>query len=109
MRPGARSTIPWSVPDAAELYAWYSEHGDDLVPIYGDLGDAPPTAREIVDGLHGAMADALVAGWGVGGAARQRLEAAAGHVAGSLAVEQGLGDEEAAELAASLLRAAAGR
>lgn len=98
----------------AELYAWYGEHGDDLVPIYRDLGDAPPTAREIVDGTHGAMVDALVAGWDVEGPAQQRLRAAAGHAVHlwtwhSLAVDQGLGDDQAAELAASLLRAAAGR
>lgn len=117
---------PWPDPEAwrefadpqdrarralVELYAWYGEHAQDLLPIYRDLGVAPPSAQEAVEAIERSMAEVLVADWEVSGRARRRLRAAAGHAVRlwtwhSLAVEQGLGDQTASELAASLLHEA---
>lgn len=95
----------------AELYGWYGEHGDDLLPIYRDLPVAPRPAQESVDEHDRTMAEALVAGREAPEQRRLRLRAAAVHVVRfwtwhSLAVEQGLGDQQAAELAAGMLEAA---
>lgn len=96
----------------AELYGWYGEHGDELLPIYRDLPAAPRSAQEAVDEFDRRMAEALVVDREVPEQRRPRLRAAAVHVVRlwtwhSLAVEQGLGDQQAAELAAGMLEAAA--
>lgn len=118
---------PWPDPDAwrtiedprlravhalTELYAWYGEHGQDLLPIYRDLAAGPRSAQDSVEAVDRTMADALVAGWDVSGQSWRRLEAAAGHAVRfwtwySIAVEQELGERQAAELVASLLEVAA--
>ncbi len=118
---------PWPDPEAwraiddprvraahavGELYAWYGTHADDLLPIYRDLPSAPRSAQVAVDELDRTMADALVTGWDVPGQDRTRLQAAAGHVVRlwtwhSLAVEQELGDQPAADLAVALMHVAA--
>lgn len=72
---------------------------------------APATQRAMYDEEDQQLADALVVGTGVRGNARRRLKAAV-HAVNfwtwrSLAVEQGLADEEAADLAAALLVGAA--
>lgn len=118
---------PWPDPEAwreiadpqdrarralVELYAWYGEHAPDLLPIYRDLAVAPRSAQEAVEAIDRSMAEVLVTDWEVSGQERRRLRAAAGHAVRlwtwhSLAVEQGLGDQAAGELAASLLHVAA--
>lgn len=118
---------PWPDPEAwrsivdpqerarrglVELYAWYGEHAEDLLPIYRDLPVAPRSSQEAVVEIERAMADTLVAGWDAAGGAGGHLRATAVHVVGlwtwhSLAVEQELGDEQAAALAACLVRGAA--
>ncbi len=85
---------PWPDPDAwrefadpqdrarralVELYAWYGEHAQDLLPIYRDLAVAPPSAQEAVEAVDRSMAEALVGDWEVSEQARDRLRAAAGH------------------------------
>lgn len=116
--PGAWRDIPDVETRArtglGELYGWYRDNGDDLLPVYRDFAVMPATAREEAQAQVGGYGDALVAGTGVRGAARRRLRAAAGHAVSfwtwrSLTVEQGLDHEEAVDLAASLLVAAARR
>lgn len=97
-----------------ELYRWYGDHGEELLPMHRDVAAIPPTAQQAMREDHRRFAEALVAGTGVRGRARRRLRAAASHAVSvwtwhSLAAEQGLGDAEAAELAADLVVAAARR
>ena len=93
------------------LYPWYREHADELYPIHRDLEAMPAAARERTSADTRALAEALVEGHGRRGRAGRGLLATAGHVASfwtwrSLALEQGLDDEEAAELGARFLAAA---
>lgn len=94
-----------------ELYGWYGAHGEDLLPMHRDVAAMPAAVQQAVREEHERFAEALVVGTGVRGHARRRLRAAAGHAVDvwtwhSLAVEHGLADAEAAELAAELLIAA---
>jgi AcrR family transcriptional regulator len=96
----------------AELYAWYRQHGDQLLPLYRDIEAWPVTVQEAARAETAALVEALVAGSGVRGAARRRVKATAGHAVSfwtwrSLTVEHGLDDAEAADLAAALLVEAA--
>lgn len=97
-----------------ELYGWYRDNGDELLPIYRDMLTMPPMALESPDDELEVMADALVSGSGLRGHARRRARAAARLAVSfwtwrALAVEQGLDDAEAARLAASLVVAAVDR
>jgi AcrR family transcriptional regulator len=97
-----------------DLYAWYGDTGQDLLPIYRDAEALPPAARATMQSQSDDFVDALTAGAGARGNARQRLRAAAGHAVSywtwhSLVVEQSLESEDAAYLAASLLFVATGR
>jgi AcrR family transcriptional regulator len=94
-----------------ELYGWYRDSGHELRPILRDLETLPPAAQQETHKEFQAYADALVIGSGVRGHARRRLRATAGLVVSfftwhSLAVEQGLDDREAVELAVRLLTCA---
>ena len=95
-----------------ELYAWYNEHGEALLPIYRDLHALPADEREAERAHMQQLVDALVTGTGVRGRARRHLRAAAGHAVSlwtwhSLCGEQALDHAEGADLAASLLIRAA--
>jgi AcrR family transcriptional regulator len=94
-----------------ELYAWYRQHGEALFPIYRDMTAMPDSVQAAMRAAHDQAAGALVHGFGARGRARQRLYAAAGHVVSfwtwrSLAVDQGLPDSEAVEVAARFLTSA---
>lgn len=94
-----------------ELYRWYGAHGEDLLPMHRDVAAMPAALQQAMREEHERFAEALVVGTGIRGRARRRLRAAAGHAVSvwtwhSLAAEQGLGDIDAAELAAELLVAA---
>ena len=96
----------------AELYEWYRACGDELLPIVRDHEAMPPSARQELAGAFRAFADGLVAGSGVRGRARRRLEATAGLVVSfwtwrTLTSEHGLGTEEAVDLAVRQLACAA--
>jgi AcrR family transcriptional regulator len=96
----------------SELYAWYGEHGAELYPIYRDMASMPRSAQQDVRAQWAAVADALVDGLAESTAARRPLRAVAGHLIGlwtwrSLVVDQGLGEDEAVEIAVRLLGAAA--
>lgn len=99
-----------------ELYPYYRRTAPMLDNVYRD-GALMPVVAEILgdfDSYLAAGADALMAGRGLRGAARRRTRAALGHAVAfstwrSLAREQGLGDGEAAALAAALVDAAATR
>ena len=96
-------------------YRWFGRHGGELYPIYRDMAAMPRSTRTSMAAATASLADALVGaspGEGAtGGAAGTRAEracAVAGHVASfwtwhSLSVEQGLGDDAAAEVAADML------
>jgi Bacterial regulatory proteins, tetR family. len=96
----------------SELYGWYREHGAELFPIYRDMATMPRSTQEQLRAESEARADALVDGIRVPAPARRALRAVAGHLISlmtwrSLVVEQGLGEDEAVEVAARLLCAAA--
>ncbi len=96
-----------------ELYGWYQACGDELLPIVRDHQAMPAATQQELAETFQAFADALVAGSGVRGRARRRLNATAGLVVSfwtwhSLTTEQGLDTPAAADLAATLLSCAAG-
>jgi len=96
----------------SDMYGWYREHGEELFPIYRDMASMPRPTREQARTDARARADALVDGLTVPDEARRTLRAVAGHLLGlmtwrSLVVEQGLGHDEAVEVAVRLLCAAA--
>ena len=96
----------------SELYGWYSEHGAELFPIYRDMATMPRSTQEEIRDQWAAVADALLDGLPVSRAARRPRRAVAGHLISlmtwrSLVVEQGLGEDDAVELAVRLLCAAA--
>ena len=97
-----------------DLYAYY--RGVEQMMVNSLRDEAPlPVVHEAL-GPYRAMLEAvrelLMAGRGVRGRARERVQAAIGHALAfptwrSLAREQGLGDEAAADLMARLVAAAA--
>jgi len=92
----------------AELYGWYRRHGDELFPIHRDRHGMPESVQAAMAATDDAMARALVHGFAGRGRPRRRLHAAARHAVSfstwrSLAVDQGLSDGEAAELAACVV------
>ena len=101
-----------SVPDLpsrahlaiGELYAWYAEVGEDLLPIYRDLDAWPPRARERRRAEATAMAEAILGDAAATGDAGRRLRAVVAHATSLFTwrslVDAGLASPEAAELAA---------
>ena len=95
----------------SELYGWYGDHGVELYPIHRDMAAMPPSAREAIRAQSKERADALLDGLPVSRTARRQLRAVAGHLVGlmtwrSLVVEQGLGEDEAVDVAVRMLIAA---
>jgi AcrR family transcriptional regulator len=95
-----------------ELYAWFSDHGKELFPIYRDEASTPPASQAGRRRQVAAIADALLAGNAGAGARGRRLRAVAGHLVSfwtwrSLTNDQGLTDEEAADVGVRLLLAEA--
>jgi AcrR family transcriptional regulator len=96
-----------------ELYAYYRRSEQMLANLHRDE-ELVPTVKRQFAGYHqfaGIMQQTLVAGHGARGRARERLLAAAGHAVAfttwrSLARDQGLDDEHAADLMARLVAAA---
>ena len=91
-----------------ELYGWYRDNGEELLPLYRDIAAMPASIRQAMREESQRFADALVTGSGARGHARRRLQAAAGHVTSfwtwhSLTVEQDLDHTEAADLATRLV------
>lgn len=96
----------------SELYGWYREHGAELFPIYRDMATMPRSTQDQLRAEGAARADALLDGLPVPRTARRTLRAVAGHLVSlmtwrSLVVEQGLGEDEAVEVAVRLVCAAA--
>lgn len=96
----------------SDIYGWYREHGAELFPIYRDMASMPRSTQERARTDAQVRADALVDGITVPAVARRTLRAVAGHLVGlmtwrSLVLEQGLGDDEAVEVAVRLFGAAA--
>lgn len=91
-----------------DLYAWYDDTGDELYPIYRDAAHTPESNQRARKATNDRMADAILAGAPVSGAAKRRLRAAVGHAIGfwtwrSLVVDQGLSTREASALAAEFV------
>jgi AcrR family transcriptional regulator len=98
----------------AELYGWYRPNELMLYNLYRDASAMPVVQEHLtgIDGLLAAAREILVRGHPSRGRARDRLSAATGHALAysswrSLALEQGLTDDQAADLMARLLEAAA--
>ena len=96
----------------SDMYGWYRDHGAELFPIYRDMATMPRSTQEQARTDARARVDTLVDGIPVPNSARRTLRAVAGHLLGlmtwrSLAVEQGLGNEEAIEVAVRLFSGAA--
>ncbi len=114
--PAAWKTIP-DLEDRArrafsDLYGWFRDHGDELFPIYRDMATMPLSTQEQIRAQWAAVVDAFFDGIQVSPAASRPLRAVAGHLLSlltwrSLVVDQGLGADEAVDLAVRLLGAAA--
>ena len=101
----------------SELYAWFRDHADELYPINRDAAGMPTSAQQVRDAANRRLADALIAGpagddSNPDGDGRL-LRAVARHLVDfwtwrSLVVQQGLDDDEAVEVAVTLLTALAG-
>jgi AcrR family transcriptional regulator len=96
----------------SELYAWFSDHGKELFPIYRDEAATPPASQAGRRRQVAAIADALLAGDSRTGSRGRRLRAVAGHLVSfwtwrSLTNDQGLSDAEAADVGVRLLMAEA--
>lgn len=90
------------------LYAWYREHADELTPIYRDMTGMPLSAQETMAAENRQLGDALVAGHAGAGADGRAIRAVARHVLSfvtwrSLAIQQGLEDTEAVDVAVRFL------
>jgi AcrR family transcriptional regulator len=97
-----------------ELYAYYRRAGGMLDKLLRDEGAVPVVARLFAPfhQLLELIAEMLLRGRGLRGKARTRVHAAIGHAVSfrtwqQLTAEQGLRDEEAAELMRRLVAAAA--
>jgi AcrR family transcriptional regulator len=94
-----------------QMYGWYRQHGAKLYPIYRDVAAVPRSAQELTRAEARARVDALVDGVAGSPIQTRPLRAVAGHLLSlmtwrSLVVEQGLGEDEAIEVAVRLLCAA---
>jgi len=91
-----------------ELYAWFRAHADELYPIYRDMTSIPRSSQAAMREDRRHLAEILV-GDRVDGAERSRIvRAVARHLVDfrtwwSLAIDDELTDEEAAELGVRVL------
>jgi AcrR family transcriptional regulator len=97
-----------------ELYAWYGETQQILSNVLRDAEYVPASARVRFLGYFDAVSAALLRGRRARGRARARVAAAIRHAAGfatwrSLTREQGLSDDDAVRLMASLVSVAGRR
>jgi AcrR family transcriptional regulator len=95
-----------------DLYAWFTDHGKELFPVYRDEAATPPASQAGRRRQVAAIADALLAGDAGTGPRARRLRAVAGHLVSfwtwrSLTNDQGLSDAEAADVGVRLLLAEA--
>jgi AcrR family transcriptional regulator len=94
-----------------DLYGWYRENSDDLFPLNRDLAAMPEAFQEGMREREGRLAGLILAGNDDPAREEPRLRAAIGHVISfwtwrSLAVDQGLSNEDAIDLAIGLVHAA---
>lgn len=93
-----------------QLYKFYRDNHTDLYPIIRDFESMPVPFQEAMIARQGEHGEALVKGVRARGKRRSYLRAVAGHVTSfwtwrSLALEQGLTDDDAVEVAVCFLRA----
>lgn len=91
-----------------ELYAWYRAKAEALFPIYRDLTTMPLPSQQAVQGDIQRLADAVSANDVPDGAAGRRTRAVARHLVDyrtwrSLAIDEGLDDQDVVELAIGML------
>ena len=100
-----------------ELYGWYRDHADELYPINRDAAAMPLSAQQAREAGNQRLADALLARHAGQDSTPdddgRLLRAVAGHLVDfwtwrSLVMQQGLDDDEAVEVAVTLLTAIAG-
>ena len=100
-----------------ELYAWFRDHADELYPITRDAAVMPLSAQQASEAGNRGLADALLAGYAgedlTADGDGRLLRAVARHLVDfwtwrSLSMQQGLDDDEAVEVAVTLLMAIAG-
>ena len=96
----------------SDLYPWFGETENMLTNVMRDAAHVPPATRQRFLGYFGLVRQTLTAGRPERGRAKKRAEAAIGHAIGfatwrSLARDQGLDDEDAVELMAATVEAAA--
>ena len=100
-----------------DLYGWYRDHADELYPINRDAAAMPLSAQQARDAGNRRLADALLAGHAGEDSTHdgdgRLLRAVARHLVDfwtwrSLVMQQGLDDDEAVEVAVTLLTAIAG-
>ena len=96
-----------------DLYRWYGETESTVVKLYRDAPLVPPIQKRMEqrDAGMGLMAGLLLDGRGLRGARKQRTLAAIGHAIAfgtwlSLVGEQGLTNDQAAELMVAMVAAA---
>jgi AcrR family transcriptional regulator len=97
-----------------ELYAWYGERGDDLLPINRDAVSLPSSTQEARALESRSLGEALIAGHVSDDASGHALRAVAGHLVDfwtwrSLVVLQGLEDRVAVDIAVRFLMSEARR
>ncbi len=94
----------------SQLYGWYRDNHDALVPILRDVEATPATALERRQSSDRRVVDALLHGVAGDRRLRRRLRAVAGHLISfwtwqSLVVDHGLSNDEAVEEAVRFLKA----
>lgn len=94
----------------AQLYGWYRVHHEALFPIYRDMTAMPDSVQAAMRADDRALGQALVRGHAGSGRAGVTLRAAAGHLTDfwtwrSLAIQQGLDDKAAVDVAVTMLSA----
>ena len=91
-----------------ELYAWYGEHAEELLPIYRDITTMPPSSQDRMRAENRRLGDLLIGEDAPSGHAGRQLRAVARHLVDyrtwhSLAIQQELGDRDAVDVAVRLI------
>jgi AcrR family transcriptional regulator len=94
-----------------DLYGWYRQHGDELYPIYRDVPTMPDLVQTAMRNVDARMVSVIIEGAMLTRPIERRVRAALGHAVAfwtwrSLAVDQGLPNEDCVDLATGLVLAA---
>lgn len=122
LHPGPDPAAWATLPDLAlrarhalgALYDWFEDVGNDLYPIRRDIEAVPAGARQAIRAQEAALAASIVGDGPANHDATDRVRAIVGHLVTfetwrSLVVEQGLGSDEAVEVAVEWIAAVVDR